>query len=354
VTSCYRVGVGQSSVTYEFRAVDVTGIYRMTLHPVSGSAPTLSHNATASISRKVTGLTLPPSQADLFDPISDRVQINMVLGGESYPLGQYMPVDDTVSVGTDGVSGSQVASYRPVSLYDEMYAVAVPMSATFAGNGENAEVVARRLVDPYVTNGPVIERSPYSIEDVWSVGDDRGKALSDIATSGAYFSPWMDNANTLRMVQAFDPAERMPDFDYDAQPIVIRDSITITDGSVSAPNRYIAVNSDGATEQAYVGIYDVPLTAPYSATRRGYILPEIVKATLTSREQANAYARTYGIQADVAVSLTCSTLPTPGHDGYDVVRLLGELWLETSWSLQLTPDGPMQHTMTRAYESESE
>lgn len=347
----FDLWVGQRSVSYRFVVVDgVTGEIRGEIHPSRGSSPTLSHDTSSTISRRIQGMTLMPDEFDLFRPLIDRVELSMIISGiGEYSLGRYVASDNVRTVQTDGVSGME-ASLRPLSLYDEMYIVDQKMGDSFSANGLLISEVIGLLLQGLPISEPLIGSCSMTSNAGWAAGTSRASALKDLCTSGGYFSPWFDNHGTLRCEPVFDPAKAIPDIDFDTTPRVMRDSITITDESVSAPNRFVAISNDtGISSAPIVGTYDVPATAPHSVLNRGFVIPDIRDVQVYSLNQAQVYARTIGIQETIVEKMECETPPDPRHDAYNVIRFLGYNWLEIGWSLTLTGGGTMQHTMSRAY-----
>jgi hypothetical protein len=154
----------------------------------------------------------------------------------------------------------------------------------------------------------------------------------------------------MKVIRAINPAEEIPSIDWDTNRIVISDSVTETDETVSAPNRFIVISNDtGTSKESYTGVYDIPASAPHSIAQRGRIVTKVIDAQVRSNFQAMEYARTVGIQQTIAERIDVSTLPDPRHDGFAIVKYLGQRWLEIGWSLSLSPGGVMQHTLRRTY-----
>lgn len=341
---------GQRSVQYRYEIIDgTTGEHRGQLHPLRGSSPSLSHDTTSTITRRLQGLTLAPDEADLFRPLVDRIDLYMVADGVDWPLGRYVASDDISTVISDGVSGS-VTSLRPLTLCDEMFIIDQDMPDSYAASGILISEVIKDLLSGINIKDLLIGPCSMTSSLGWSAGTSRASVLKDLCSAGGYFNPWFDHSGTLRCVPVFDPAQITPTFDFDARPRVIRDSITVTDESLTAPNRFVVVSNDtGTSGTPIVGIYDVPSTAPHSHQNRGFYITDVLDVQVESLEQAQVYARTIGIQLTIVERLDCSTPPDPRHDAFDVVRFLGENWLEIGWSIDLSGTGVMSHVLSRTY-----
>ncbi|WP_307817130.1 hypothetical protein [Micromonospora fiedleri] len=338
--------VGQRSLSFRFDLIDGrTGVRRGPLTPLRDTTPTLAHDITGTIVRRVSGLVLGVRDAARLNPLTDRVAISMVVGGQqrSYPLGRYM-VGDATELATS--SGSTV----PLTFFDEMFIVDQELETGFESGGQLVDQAIQRLLEAMPIGELQVDATELTSVSAWSPGNTRGMALRDLARQGGYFLPWFNHAGRLRLMRAFEPASQPPTIDLDASRRVIRGSVARGSDLLSAPNRFVVVSNDPGEEALpVVGTYDVPSSAPHSIARRGFVLPRVVEAQLPSQVAADVYARTLGIQQTVYETVELSTPLDPRHDGYDVVRWDGVLWLETGWTMPLTAGGEMRLTLRRAY-----
>lgn len=335
---------GQRSVSYRFELLDgATGMRRGELTPLRDTSPSLTHDVTGTIVRMVSGMTLGVADARRVRPLTDRVAISMMVGGRTYSLGRYM-VGDAAELVTS--AGASVA----LTLYDEMFLIDQPLEAGYEASGLLVDHAIVGLLEGLPIGDVLVDPTELTSVSAWSPGSMRGIALRDLCRQGGYFLPWFTHAGKLRVKAAFEPAAQQPTIDLDAAQRVIRGSITRGTELVTAPNRFVVVSNDpGSDADPVVGTYDVPTQAPHSIARRGFVLPQVVEAQLPSQAAATAYARTLGIQQTVYESVELSTAADPRHDGYDVVRWDGALWLETGWTMPLVPGGEMRHQLRRAY-----
>jgi hypothetical protein len=356
--------IGQVGCTYRFDVIEAaTGMRRGELHPRRDPAPTLEHDTTATISRKLSNFTLGAEDAERFRPLQDRVEVWLILGDDdrtAFPLGRYIVADRSRAQFSQGL-------LTPLTLYDEMFIVDQELEAGFNAGGYPADYAIRQLLDQ-VPIGPILIEGPTgeAVNQSWGAGTGRGAALTDLATAGGYFKPWFDHLNRLRLIQAFEPGDRLPTFDLDAAPgRVLRDSISFEDDLATAPNRWIVrsnatgilIGEEGAEQNeigAVVARYDVPASAPFSIAQRGFVIAKTVEAQMRTLTAAAIYARTLGVQKSNYERCTLATPPDPRHDAYDVIRFDGQLWLEIGWSLPLISGGAMVHTLRRAYPSTGE
>lgn len=344
--------IGQVSSTFTFELVDgITGERFGEINPLKDAPPTISHDTSRTIKRQLSPLNLGVEDARRIDPIRQRVITSMTMKGVDYPLGRYMFADTTAMKWTSG-------NLLSASLVDEMFIIDQELEQSFTVDervDETVEHAIRRLLSGFISAGTFsiqIEGSTAQATGSWAAGTSRAKALSALCTQGGYFQPWFDNAGALRIIQSFEPADSIPDFDFDVGNQVIRGSIAETNDLLSAPNRFIVISngsSGGAASAPAVGVYDVPNIAPHSILNRGFVIPDVYDIQVRDSYAAQAAAETIGISQTIFERTDLATPPDPRHDSYDVIRWNGEQWLELSWSLTMKEGAPMRHIMRKAY-----
>lgn len=335
--------VGQRSATFQFLLTDgPTGQNLGEIHPIRGSA-VLTHDTTRTIKRDLS-LSLGVEDSARINVIRDRVSVSMILSGVTYPLGRFLFADDTGNKKSSG-------TLRTEKLIDEMFVIDQKMERGFTAFGTVDTAIQNLLTGiPNLVLG--MEASGLESTGSWAAGTSRAKVLGDLCTQGGYFSPWFDNNNVLRIIRSFDPADRLPTFDFDAGNSVFRDSIAETNDLLDAPNKFVVISnaSTGANATvAAVGTYTVPNSAPHSITNRGFVIPDVRDIQLTSPGQAQVAAETIGITNTIFERTQLATAPDPRHDSYDVIKWDGEQWLELQWSMTLLEGSPMQHVMRKTY-----
>lgn len=334
-------GIGARRATWAFRLVDrVSGMILGDLHPVRQPA-VITHDVSRVVKRDVR-LALTPADVAAINPISDRIDISMEVGGESYPLGRYVFTDPTSLTSTGGERGLH-------TLLDEMFIVDQQLEHGFA----SAAVVssaALALLAGLPLRDVRIEATEFSAGGAsWPAGTPRGQALAALAQLGDYETPWLDHSGVLRMIRSVSPDTAPAALDLDSGARVVRDSIAGTTDILQAPNRFIVIGSGGASNAAEItGVWDVPASAPHSIANRGFVLPEVTSLQVASATQARAVARGIGLRRAVFRRVDLETAPDPRHDSYDVLNWQGQRWLELAWSMTCADGAPMRHTMRRA------
>lgn len=335
--------VGQRQATFRFDLFNgVTGVQQGQIHPIRTAA--MTHDTTRTIKRQMT-VSLGAEDTARVQTINARVKPFMVFpNGQEYPLGTFMFTDASRQVYTSGKLGD-------MALNDEMFLVdqgiGFGIGGTAVGSSVNALIrqVLAGLPIRYVT-----ENSPYGSTQGWTTGTTRGSILEALCITGDFFSPWFGNDSELHFIRSFDPAMRIPDFDFDAGNQVFRAGIVESDNLLTAPNRFIVIsNSSTAPELAVTASASVPPNAPHSLINRGFEILSVSTLQLEDNAQATAVAQNLVNRQTIFETVTLTTAPDPRHDSYNVIRWQGDLWLELAWSLAMTEGGNMNHSLRKAY-----
>jgi hypothetical protein len=348
--------MGQRQASFKFLLFDaVTKEIIRELHPYRDSVPTLTHDTSRVIVRQVSNLFFDKVDTAALSTVSNRVKIQMIFPGrEPYDLGVYMFLSQLRTKSTAGVESTG-------TLVDSMFIVDQQLQQTYSAGvfAPDGSLVSFRQVDAAIndvlTDLPVtytVEPTPFYTIGVWTAGANRGSTINDLSIDGDYFAPWFDNTDTMRFIRAFDPSTRVPQFDYDTNHVIDRNSLVFADDLLNAPNRFIVIsngNVSGSMTVPIVGSYDIPASAPHSIQNRGFVIPEVVDWQVDTVEQANAIAFNLGQRQTVFERVQFDTIPDPRHDSYDVFRLDGSNWLEIAWSLPLLEGSSMSHVGRKVY-----
>lgn len=336
-----QAGVGQRSVTFRFDLIDgVTGEVLGSLTPLRSAS--LAHNTQQTIKRR---LSLPLGKADTaeIDPVNNRVAMYMRVGNVDWPLGRFLWATQSRALFT---SGRLSAS----TLIDEMFIVDQPIERGINGlNKEIGAVIYETVTGLDVVLAPLPASTFISVES-WGIGTNRGSILESLSVTGDYFSPWFGNDTKLHFIRTFDPANEIPQFDFDAGYQVRQQGISETDDLLTAPNRIIVVSNaaSNAGTAAVVGIADIAETAPNSITNRGFVVSKVYNLQIANSGQAARVAAGLAQRATIFETTTLTTAADPRHDSYDVVRWQQENWLELAWNISCD-DASMTHTLRRSY-----
>jgi hypothetical protein len=333
--------VGQRQCTFRFDRINgVTGEDLGQIHPLRGAS--LTHDTTRTIKRQMS-MSLGAEDTAAINPVQDRILPFMVFpNGQEYQLGKYQFTDSSRQVFTSGKLGQ-------VALNDEMFLVDQQISKSVNAFYRGVSSVIEDILDPLPVDF-LLEASPFQLTQSWGIGTGRGSILEALSVTGDYFSPWFNNDGVMRFIRSFDPATKIPDFDWDAGNQVFRAGITETDDLLTAPNKFVVVsNSSNNFELPVVGVASVPPTAPHSLANRGFEILEQQDLQLSTAVQAFAVANNLANRQTIFERVNLTTAPDPRHDSYNVIRWQGDLWLELAWSMALTEGGDMNHLLRKAY-----
>ncbi len=343
--------VGQRQASYRFDLANrVSGIHLGEIHPIRTAS--LSHDTGRLIKRQLN-LALGTDDAALVNPITDMITVTMVFsGGQEYPLGEYLFTDASYQRFTSGRLGNLVLS-------DRMYIVDQQIEKAFTAQTSDRAVIYAQgtsiaiCLDRLLRNLPVrwdIEATQFSSADTWSAGTMRGQIIEALALTGDYFSPWFGNDGIMHFIRAFNPATKIPDFDWDAGNEVLRPSIVESSNVLTAPNRFVVIsNASASPNQAVFGSADVPVNAPHSIENRGFVIPQVNDLQALTQAQCEAVAQNLVQRQTIFETTQLTTAPDPRHDSYNVIKWLDELWLELGWSMSLGEGKPMTHSLRKAY-----
>ena len=337
-------GIGQSGVTYRFKLTNgVTGEQLGYLTPIRNAS--LSHDTTRTIKRQMS-LTLGLADAARVDPLTARVEPIMVTSdGTEWSLGRYVFTDISYQDFTAGSLANAV-------LNDEMFVVDQQITEGIDGGlDQNIEQVILQVMKglPFTLSveGTIFEADGMS----WASGTNRGPILESLALNGDYFSPWFSNDRSLNFIRAFNPVDKVPDFDFDNGRQVMQASVMRSSDILLAPNRFTVISNtmDTFFNNAITATVDVPPTAPNSFANRGFLIPLTVTVQASTGAQATAIAKNLAQRNQIFERINLTTAPDPRHDSYNVILWQGSLWLELAWTLNMTPGGAMTHLIRKGY-----
>ncbi len=347
--------IGQVSASYRFVLVHgVTGDTVGELHPIRSQAPTITHDTTRTTKRTLQPLVLDYADTALVNPVQHRVDVYMTVLDVEYPLGRYAFTSHTIIHGTRGDMSSSTLADEMFILDQEIERGFTTYNTMFGDETHGMDSVETALVR-LLRGLPVtftVEPTTYRCLGSWGPGTNRGQIIDTLALDGDYMQPWFDNEHVLRFIRTFDPATRIPDFNWDTRSVVLRDDLTSGNDLIDSPNRIIVV-SNGDDDSDFgvpiFGSYDIPATAPTSISSRGYVIAKTFQMRVPTSAQARRIATNIGQRGLVSEILEATTPPDPRHDSHNVIQWGGENWLEVAWSLPLEPGGEMKHSLRKAY-----
>ena len=337
------VGYGQRTSTFRFDLLN-SGLSKIgEVHPLRDSPPSVENNINRRIKRTLTGLALPPSEMAAVDPFGDRVRPVMVLqNGTEYPLGVFLFADKSTPIDTAGGIGA-TALVDQTLILDQGIPAGWTVPAGRNVGAALADVFAATPIGTADVAATAVARgSPLS----WPAGRTTWRTiLADLAEVASLYSPHFSNAGRATVAAVPDLEIAAATIAYGLGGTAYRGSILASDDTLSAPNRYIVIDTS-PTATPVVGVYDVPATARHSYARRGfYVTRTIERQGLPNAAAAAAAARAAGQTDTQFAYLTFAGAPNPTHDTYDVVSFNGVRYREQSWALPLREGSDMRHEL---------
>lgn len=339
-------GVSMRAEGPRFDLVDKDGNYMGEVHPQR--TPQIDNSGQGSIKRRLSSFTLNPSEQSAINRLTERVNPYWVFGdGTQYQLGVMLWADASESVRDYG-------SWVPSTLVDQGLILDQNIPNTIG-------FVADTLITDALTavaiaagfNTASIDASSATLGGPlgWAAGKTKwGQILTKLCGLAGFYDWYFTNNGTLRMRTMDDLTVVTPTLTYKTNQRVIANSIVKANDLLKAPNRYVAIDT-AAKENATVGIYDLPDSAPHSIARRGFPLVRQLDAPgVASVQAAVDFAQAFA-QTDPKAyeTVVFDAAPDPRHETFDPVTFYDNLYVELSWSLKCAPGGPQHHSMKRIY-----
>jgi hypothetical protein len=319
---------------------------------VENSGVTIENNINREIKRQINNLRIPPADGNEINILTDRIRPYMVMQDNSqWPLGVFV-FSDSSTIPMTGTVG-----FSETTLLDQAIELNQPLNRSYAFRpGTNIGTAMERILEASTISQFEVEPGGAVIRGTewvaWPAGTTRLEILNDLAETCGCYSLFFDNTGVARVIEVPDLASTDATLRYGSteedEKRVVEGSIVITDDLISAPNRYIVINS-ALTEKAVVGFWDIPATSPNSIANIGRVVAHVTdKQGVDTDAEATKAAKAVG-QADFNTFswATFDAAPDPRHDTFDIVSWEGVNYREQSWTLTL--GGTMRHELRRIF-----
>jgi len=342
-------GVSQRASAYRFEVLDNAERLIGEVNPARDDlTPVITHDTSRTIVRDMANLNLTPVDRASVNPLSDRLRPIMVLEDASeHPLGVFLFADASNPRYSYGETLSGTLVDKGLIL-DQAMDRTVGVQSDADVRGVVVDILDELGLASVVESATATVGAPMA----WPGGTSRTQIITDLATNVGWHPPWFDHDGVCRVQRIVDPDAVEPEVVHE-HSVYAATTVTTSD-LLHAVNRTIAISSDSAA-QAFVGVYDVPAGAPHSFHARGFRIVEVFNVQgIGSQSQIDEAARTLALstgshrKAETFVEhVSFAGPPDPRHDGYTVMEVFDLRWVEESWSLPLSPSGPMAHTLRR-------
>lgn len=336
--------------TFRFELLDREGTPIGEVYPDLGRNPRLVNNTSRRITRSLENLQLPASDMAQINTLSDRLRVTGILqNGSTFPLGTLLWADDSKPLRSWG------QEHRS-TLIDRMFLVDQPTGMTLGwGRGAGVGIIVAGILLP-VLPADDLDFSAFDAISLgapvaWDASATRWQVVADIMKMIGFLPPYFDNNDRLVLRATPDPNVTAALLRYDHGDRIWTDSIVETDDSLDAANRFIVTDTSGS-KGPITGTFDVGDATPHSKANRGFHVVHVeTMQGLASVAQAKAAARSLAIshRASNFRWVEFSSALDFRHDSWDVLNVLGDQVLETSWSMELRSGGEMKHEARAVY-----
>ena len=335
------------------------GAYCALLRAETGTAPSIRMQEAGEIKTAFSGVFAPAAEDVDGNPVeidwlSDEIRPVLLIDGEAYPLGVFMPV--TPRNRSDGV----VSSVR-VEAYDRCWRVRDTNSDSLlywpAGtrylDAVEQLLTAAGIVTVLRTDSDAVFAT--ARED-WDIGTGYLTVINDLLGEINYNPLWFNAEGAAVLEPRSVPEESAIEHTLDASDpgTLVRLGISRETDIYSAPNVFIVVcaNPELSSVMTSTAINDNP-QSPLSVSRRGRRICTVVHmdniADQDALDACAAALRDESLITGETVQVTTGLLPGFGVD--DVVALhygdLTDVCVERAFTMELAVGGKMTHTLER-------
>lgn len=335
------------------------------LSPAQNSAPTVKMSENGAIKTSFAGDFLPtvygfdnkPITGAEINWLSDLVRPEMIIDGEIYPLGVFLPATVQES---SYVSGTKLRTLH-VEAYDRCWMVQdhyTEASQYFAAGVNYIAAVEQMLTAAgiaLISSQPTTMTLAEARED-WNIGTSYLNIVNQLLSEINYTPLWFNSSGSAVLMPAKVPtAENITHvFDLAEPSVLVRPNINRKTDVYSAPNVFICICSNA--DKANPMVARSENTNPQSALaiqRRGRRIAKVVNVdNIANQTELQAYAdrlRNESLITSETIQLITGLLP--GFGVGEVVGLISDgqmdVCIERSWSMELRAGGNMQHTLER-------
>lgn len=340
-------GIRRRMDLYAFDLLDTVNNVVGSVQPNRLQPPKITNDPTRRVFRSMANFVVDAREQLTFPTVSSRVRPRLVLqNGATYNLGVFLFGDATRPRRSWGLE-------LGATLVDAGYILDQPVGRIVGyPTGTNVVTAALQLAQEVIATATSVSASGQTLASpkAYQASDTRQKIINDLLAIASYLPVYFNNDGTMIMRPVSTFPQSQADFDYDVGGRVLKDSIVESDDLLTAPNRYVVVDTS-ATSAPVVGSYDVPASAPNSIANRGFPVTKVVNLQgLGSIAAANAAAQAQAnSDTDTFRQVTFDTTHEPRQDTFDVVNFLGSQYRDIGWSAELRAGGKMSHTLRRVY-----
>lgn len=310
--------------------------------------------ASAEIKRALSCTVQLPDEADL---LNDRIRVSLEQDGAWFPLGVFIPTTAPRTVSAEGLVTVGIEAY---DLTYQVYRAKLERRSDgyFPAGTAYTTAVKTVLTRCGISNVSIPDSSQTlaAAREDWEIGESYLTVVNTLLEEIGYTTLWFDSAGVARSGPYQSPVLRPVQHRYAAGPgsVVLR-AHTVEDDTFDAYNVFpVSVSDLDSGEPIYVVSVNDDPSSKLSTLARGRLVAPVTRLDGAADEAAaQAYADSLRLKSMISTETAkIQTAICPGHEVLDILELdLPELtgkWEETAWSIPLSPDGLMSHTVRRA------
>lgn len=322
------------------------------IYPVEGSWPSIRMDDAGEIKTSFSGSFRPPVEA--VDWFRDEIAADLILDGETYPLGIFRPATVTPRV---------TATERSLSIeaYDRSWLARESRADTrqyFTAGTNYVEAAVSMLAASGIGTVSAVPTSLTLAEarEDWEIGTSRLQIANELLSEIGYKGVWID-ASGIARIEPYEniTAENIKHTisDRDVKSLLLP-GMSRTNDIYNAPNVFVVIcsNADKADGMVATAEND-SMQSPLSIQRRGRRIVQVTRVNnIATQQELQAYADRQLTDSLVSgETIQVSTGLLPGYGVGEVTALqYGDVFAicrEKAWTMNLQPGGTMTHTLER-------
>lgn len=331
--------------------------------PSENSAPNLRMRKDGDIKTSLSGTFLPivfdfddkPTDASV-DWLSDQIRPELILDGEVYPLGIYLPASVTENYDRNGTGLVSLG----VEAYDRCWQVQtnIPTQVYFESGVKYTSAIVSLLTSAGIALISSTENSATLQEgrEDWDLGTDMLTIVNQLLSEINYDSLWFDQKGLAILKPSLTPTAENIQHVIDATDPDVRviPGLKAQQDIFTAANVFTVIcdNPDKSGPMTATSINSNPQSR-LSVQRRGRRIMSVSYVdNIANQTELQAYADLLRNHSMITgETITVKTGLLPGYGVGEVTALIYgdrfDICVEKAWSMELRPGGTMTHTLEK-------
>lgn len=342
--------MNKTTISYRFDVLRGGVFYKTLRAELSGD---VMCSADAIVKRSVSCSLYIPDDVDF---LTDELRVLLIKDGEEYPLGIFEVTTQTRNVMDDGRAVYSIEGYDRAYLVDRKKLERRSEGHISAGT-KYTDAIESLLISAGIRTSLI---TPSELElatdrEDWDIGTSHLTIINQLLDEINYSSLWFDSNGYARSEQ-YQSAETKPvEFYYSAgRGSIIIQAHSLGNDYFDSYNVFtVGVSRVGEDQPIYVTAVNSDISSKISTVYRGRIAaPVVMLADVADEETAQVYADNLVLKS--RISHETASVQTEVEGGHEVGSVVGVFipqlsgkFEETAWTIPLTGDPLMSHTIRR-------